>query len=68
MTKLPNYGARYRTKDDFEITTFITRSEGIRAIASGGHFGRVAVPIKLLELSDLKRLLSDAKTRIDAIK
>lgn len=69
VTKLSSFEASYRTKGDLQITTFSgKRNEGVSAAISSGRIGRASVFIKLEDLAEFKRLVTEAKAKLDAIK
>lgn len=67
-TKLEDFRADYRTKGDFEISTFSRRTGSIMAGVSSGSIEPVSAHFPLSKLNDLRVLIAEAKARLDAIK
>jgi hypothetical protein len=68
VTKLEDFRAGYRTKGDFEISTFSARRGGIMAAVSSGTVEPTSVHFPPSKLNDLRGLIAEAKARLDAIK
>lgn len=64
---LSNFEARYKTRGDFSIVTF-NGSDGVSAAVTSGSIGRARAYISLDELQKLRQVLTDAKTKLDAIR
>lgn len=68
ITSFDNFQASYRTKGDFGIDTFNSRSGSIEATVSSGGSLRRSVYLKLSDLEKLKTLLVGAKAKLDTAK
>jgi hypothetical protein len=68
VTKLEDFQADYRTKGDFQISTFSTRKGEIMAAVSGGAFSEVTTYFPLSKLDDLRELIVKAKAKLDTVK
>lgn len=67
VTKLTNFQADYKTKGDLKISTFSSNGQ-VRAAVSSGTIGSVGAYFKIESLSEIKKLLSQAKAKIDSLK
>lgn len=67
VTQLSNFQADYRTKDDLTFATFSSRSEILFAVQSG-RISSASAYFKLVNIADIRKLLVDAKEKIDSIK
>jgi len=69
ITKLTNFNARYRSKDDLEISVFRQSPGGaIAAAVTGGTCERVRVLLSLEELTRLRWMIVQAKAKLDEVK
>jgi len=70
ITTMSDFEAQYRTKGDFSITTFSSSgSRGEIGVAvSSGRIARTSAFLKLSDLSQMKALIGDAKSKIDAAR
>jgi bifunctional DNA-binding transcriptional regulator/antitoxin component of YhaV-PrlF toxin-antitoxin module len=74
ITKMPNFSASYRTRDDFGIVVFKQTRSGLAArlesttINETGGIERVAIVITLDELNRLRGLILEAKQRLDELR
>jgi hypothetical protein len=64
VTPLTNFEVEYRTKGDFRITVFNNSSGELSAAVSAGRIGKTSAYIKLSQLSELRQLIIDAKSKI----
>lgn len=64
ITQLTNFEMEYRTKGNFSITVFNNSRGEISAAVSAGHIGKTNVFITLPQVSELRQLILDAKTKI----
>lgn len=67
VSKLSGFQADYKTKGYLKISTFST-SSGVMAAIQCGNIGAVSAYLQLPVLSNLKELITKAKTKIDSIK
>lgn len=67
VTKLDSFEAQYSTKGEFSVTVF-SDTEGLQVAITSGRFGGASTYIKLAELPGFRKLITDAKSRIDAIR
>ena len=68
VTKLPGFEARYRTLGDFEVGVFRQTRSGTAAIIQTGICERPRNTLSLDELSKLKAMIQEAKTRLDELR
>lgn len=68
VTSLNEFEAKFKTKDDFSITTFSSRDGEVGVAVSSGRPAKAAAFFKLSDLEQIKALLSEAKAKIDAAK
>jgi len=66
-TKFSNFQADYKTKGDFEVSTF-SSGEQIMFAVSSGHIGKVTAFYHMSLLLEIKQLIKKAKEKIDALK
>lgn len=64
VTPLTNFEVEYRTKGDFRITVFNNPGGELSAAVSAGHIGKASAYIKLTQLSELRQLIIDAKSKL----
>ena len=67
VTQLSSFQADYRTKDDLSFSTFSSGNEILFAVKSG-RIGSVTSYFKTANIADLRKLLLDAKAKIDSIR
>lgn len=67
VTKLSSFEAQYSTKGEFSVTVF-NDAEGLQAAVTSGSFSGVSIYLRLAELPNFRKLITDAKTAIDAIR
>jgi hypothetical protein len=67
VTKMDSFEAQYSTKGDLSITVF-NDAEGLQVGITTGKIGATSAFFKLSELPSFRKLLTDAKLRIDAIR
>ena len=67
-TKLVGFEARYRTQGDLEITVFRQTRSGNAVIMSTGICERATLTLTLDELSKVKAMIQEAKTRLDELR
>lgn len=68
ITKLDNFQADYRTKDDLRVSTFSMGSGEVMAAVTSGTIGATSVRLKIADLGKLRELIASALARLDAIK
>jgi len=68
VTNLEDFQADYRTKGDFQISTFSARKGAIMAAVSSGAYGEVSTYFPLSKLDGLRDLIVKAKAKLDTIK
>jgi hypothetical protein len=74
ITKMPNFSATYRTKDDFGIVVFKQTRSGIAVRLEGsamngtGGIDRATIFVTLDELNRLRGIILEAKERLDEMK
>lgn len=67
VTKLDSFEAQYSTKGELSITVF-NDAEGLQVGITTGRIGATSAFFKLSELPTFRKLITDAKSRIDAIR
>jgi hypothetical protein len=67
VTKLKNFEAQYTTKGEFSVTVF-NDAEGLQVAITSGRFGGVSMYLKLEELVNFRKLITDAKAGLDEIR
>jgi hypothetical protein len=67
VTKLNNFQADYRTKDNLVFSTFSSQEEVLLGISSGS-IGKATAYFKISDLGKIKSLIEEAKTKLDSIK
>jgi hypothetical protein len=67
-TKLGNFEAIYKTKGDFNVTTFSGSAGKVEAAIKAGYIGGATAYISITKLADLRTFISQAKQRLDSIK
>jgi len=73
-TRMPNFSASYRTRDDFGIVVFKQTRSGIAvklensSLNGNGGIDRATIYITLDELNKLRGMILEAKQRIDQMK
>jgi len=65
-TKLDAFEAEYRTRGDLEISTF-SSDTGVEAAVKSGRIGGATAFLSLEHLQQLRALIVDAKTKLDAL-
>lgn len=68
VTKLPSYEASYRTRGDFSVTTFNSSDGSINIAVSSGRVASENVYLKLSDLPNFRKLIVDAKEKLDMAK
>ena len=68
VTSMDNFEAHYKTKGDFSIVTFSSQSGEIKVAVSSGRIGKTTAFLKLSDLSKLKDLVTQARSKIDSIR
>lgn len=67
VTKMDSFEAQYSTKGDLSITVF-NDYEGLQVGITTGRIGGTSAFFKLADLPGFRKLVTDAKSRIDAIR
>jgi hypothetical protein len=67
-TRLGNFEAIYKTKGDFNVTTFSGSAGKVEAAIKAGYIGGATAYISITKLADLRTFISQAKQRLDSIK
>jgi hypothetical protein len=74
ITKMPNFSATYRTRDDFAIVVFKQTRTGIAVRLEGsamngtGGIDRATIFVTLDELNKLRGIILETKQRLDEMK
>jgi len=63
VTQLTNFECEYRTKGNFSITVFNNTSGELAAVVSAGYVGKTSAYIKLSQLSELRQLIINARSK-----
>ena len=66
-TSLDDFQADYRTRGDFQVSTFSSSGTTLAAVKSGS-IGGTSAYLNLSQLGELKQLLKKAKTMLDALQ
>jgi hypothetical protein len=64
---LPQFEATYHTRGDLTITTYSGDEGKIEAAVQSSRFGGTTAFISLTELAQFRKLVSDAKEKLDAV-
>ncbi|MCS6116671.1 hypothetical protein [Shewanella baltica] len=64
ITHLENFEAEYRTKGDFSIVIFNTKTGELSIAVSSGRIGKTSAYIKVEALAELKQLINQAKLKL----
>ncbi|HRJ89857.1 MAG TPA: hypothetical protein PLN05_14865 [Pyrinomonadaceae bacterium] len=67
VTQLANFEAKFKTKGDFEITTFNDSSNRLKVALSAGSIGAKSVFLPIEQLVEFRQLIEKAKATLDAI-
>lgn len=67
VTKLEDFQADYSTRGDLKISVY-SHGDGIGAGVTSGNVGGVRAYFNIEDLGKLKKLIKEAKTKIDEIK
>lgn len=67
-TKLDNFEAVYKTKDDLRVITFSSSSGKIEAAVSSGYISPATAYFSTEKLVQLRGLIAQAKQKLDSIK
>ena len=68
MTRFPGFEAKYRTLGDLEITVFRQTRSGNAALMTTGVCEQTRTSLTLDELSKVRAMIQEAKTRLDEIR
>jgi hypothetical protein len=74
ITKMPNFSASYRTRDDFGIVVFKQTRTGLAVrlesttLSETGGIDRASILITLEELNRLRGIILEAKQRLDEMR
>jgi len=68
ITSLSFFEATYKTKGNFKVTTFNSRTGKISAAVSSGYIRPASAFISLQQLSELRRIIAQAKQKLDSLK
>jgi hypothetical protein len=68
VTKLLQFEATYKTKDNFSATTFNNTSGKINAAVSSGRIRPAKAFLSLEKLSELRGLIAQAKQKLESVK
>jgi hypothetical protein len=68
VTKLSQFEATYKTKGYFSATTFSRRSGEIESAVKSGYIRPATAFLSLESLSDLRKLITEAKQKLDSVK
>lgn len=68
VTKLKNFEATYTTRGDFAVTVYNDSKGKLSVAVSSGRIGRATAYLNFEQLSQLRSLIMEAKTRIEAIQ
>lgn len=64
ITSLSNFEAEYRTKGDFRVVVFNDSNGGMSLALSSGRIGRTNAYLKLSDITEFRRLILDAKSKL----
>lgn len=67
QSKLKNFEAHYKTKDDLDVFVFSSQKR-IEAGVAVGRIGKVSVHLAIDKLQKFRQLIVDAKAALDAAK
>lgn len=68
VTSLNEFEAKYKTRDDFAITTFSSRDGEVNVAVTSGRAPKASAFFKLSDMEQIKTFLTEAKAKIDAAK
>jgi hypothetical protein len=68
VTKLDQFQADYKTKGELRVSTFSDDSGKIQTAIHSGQFGGVTAYLSLEDLASFKKLVQQAKEKLDSIK
>ena len=68
ITKLSYFQANYSTKGELQVSTYSDSGGKVQASVASGRFGSVGTFLSLDELAEFKRLIQEAKSKLDSIR
>jgi hypothetical protein len=67
-TRLANFQADYRTRGDFELSTFSTQPEGVMASVKSGVLGGATAFFSIDKLASLRNAIVQTKVVLDSVQ